>query len=146
VKLYPGVLPLLDDLRAAGWKLAVATASRNAGAVLRAVNLQDAFDVIVSPADVPYPAATKTDIFRTAAARLAVAVPRVVAVEDASDGVEAAHEAGLPCVAVTTSESVEALRAAGAELIVPDPSWLTVGLLERVLAAVWARRGVAQPA
>jgi beta-phosphoglucomutase len=143
VELHRGVPELIAELRLANCKIGVATASRNAPAVLQTVGLAAAFDVVVSPADVPAADASKTDVFRLARARLPVDPRGVVAVEDASSGVEAARAAGMPCVAVLTTESAEALRAAGADAIVPDPSHITIALLESVIAAYWAGRAEA---
>jgi HAD superfamily hydrolase (TIGR01509 family) len=140
VEPYPGVPRLLGELRAAGWRLAVATASRNALPVLRAAGLHGALDVVVSPDDVLTANPTKKEVFRTAAERLGVDPHGIVAIEDASAGVEAAHLAGLPCAAVATSEPIQALRDAGAEVIVPDPSFLTVELLERVIVDFWEKQ------
>ena len=63
------------------------------------MDLERHFDIIVTPDDVPPRVSSKTEIFRTAADRLGVNPHGIVVVEDATNGVAAAHEAGLPCVA-----------------------------------------------
>ena len=53
------------------------------------------------------------DIFLAAAARLGVPPGECVAFEDSPAGVAAARAAGMVCVALSTSFSAEAFRAAG---------------------------------
>jgi len=67
--------------------------------VLDASGLRDLFAVAVSTEEVPH-GKPAPDVYLLAADRLAVPPDRCVAVEDSSNGVQAADAAGMPCVAV----------------------------------------------
>ncbi|MFD5513727.1 HAD family hydrolase [Streptomyces sp. NPDC127051] len=56
------------------------------------------------------------DLFTNAATRTGTAPEQCVVIEDAPHGIEAAHRAGMPCIALTTTHPHDALVAA--ELIV----------------------------
>lgn len=109
----PGVGALVGDLRAAGIRLAVASSSPRPAveAVLGALGLASAFDVVVSGEEVtagkPAP-----DIFRLAAERLDVAPSQCLVIEDSPHGLEAARRAEMRTIALRTRyTSGQALRA-----------------------------------
>jgi HAD superfamily hydrolase (TIGR01509 family) len=120
--LRPGVAPLLDDARAAGLPVAIAstTTAANVEALLRASFGADGaarFAVIacgdVVPAKKPAP-----DIYTYALARLQVPASRAVAFEDSAIGLSAAKAAGLFCVVTPTRWTADQdLRAA--DLLLP---------------------------
>jgi HAD superfamily hydrolase (TIGR01509 family) len=116
-----GLLPFLDRLRAAGVRLALATAApaENRAMVLAALRLDGAFEVSAGPEDAargkPFP-----DLFLAAARRLGVSAGRCVAFEDAANGVRAARAAGMEVVAISTGEPPGDLLAAGARFAAPD--------------------------
>lgn len=97
--LLPGVAQLLDGLDAAGIPYAVASASRNARAVLDRLGVLSRLAALADGSSVerqkPYP-----DLFRFAAARLGAPAARCLAVEDAAAGVAAALAAGMPVLAL----------------------------------------------
>jgi beta-phosphoglucomutase/alpha,alpha-trehalose phosphorylase len=97
--LFPGVAQLLDAARAAGLKLGLASASRNAPALLRKLGIEDRFDYI---ADAGRIARAKPDpeIFLTVARELGVAPERCIGVEDAVAGIVAIHAAGMPAIGI----------------------------------------------
>ncbi|MET0718261.1 MAG: beta-phosphoglucomutase [Pseudoxanthomonas sp.] len=97
--LFPGVGELLDAARAAGIKLGLASASRNAAALLRKLGIEDRFDYI---ADAALIARAKPDpeIFLTVARELGVAPERCIGVEDAAAGIVAIHAAGMPAIGI----------------------------------------------
>ena len=76
------------------------------------------------------------DIFLAAAERLGIPPAECVAFEDAPAGVAAAKAAGMVCVALSTSFSVEAFRAAGAmpDLVVADFDAFVAGPLAEFVA------------
>jgi len=98
--LADGIVQWLEDARAVGLRLAVASSSPMAWVEghLRRVGVRDAFDVIACGDEVddhkPAP-----DVYLLALQRLGTA-DGCVAVEDTPHGVDAAHAAGLPCVAI----------------------------------------------
>jgi len=95
----PGAGKLLEELRAAGCRLAVASSSRNAKTLLKRLGLAQFFDVLIDGNDV---AASKPDpeVFLKAVEELGLAPRRCIVVEDAESGVEAARAAGLKSVGV----------------------------------------------
>jgi beta-phosphoglucomutase-like phosphatase (HAD superfamily) len=72
------------------------------------------------------------DIFLKAAERLGVAAGRCVVVEDAVPGIEAAHAAGMPCVAICSEGHTHA-ELASAERVIDRFDELTVAAMDEVL-------------
>jgi alpha,alpha-trehalose phosphorylase len=121
---FEGSLRWIEQLRAAGVRTAVVSASRNCRAVLRAAGIEDLFDAVVDGADVerlglrgkPAP-----DGFLHAAERLAVAPRDAVVVDDAPAGVAAGRRGGFGIViGVARGTSAVELHAAGAHTVVCD--------------------------
>ncbi|MGO9133766.1 MAG: HAD family hydrolase [Methylovirgula sp.] len=103
----PGVMRLMQEARAVGVKLAIATTTdpANVEALLQAAFAPDAvswFDVIgagdVVPAKKPAP-----DIYHYVLERLGCAASNAIAFEDSENGVLAARSAGLTVVATPSS-------------------------------------------
>lgn len=103
--LLPGARELLDTLKESGFKIAVASASRNAKTVLNSLKIMDEFDTISDghSVDNPKPA---PDIFLHTADKLGVKPEESVVIEDAEAGVEAALAAEMIAVGVGPEERV----------------------------------------
>lgn len=97
--LLPGIKSLLDDIKAKGLKLGLASASKNAFTVIEALGLLSTFDYIVDSGKI---ANGKPDpeIFLTAAHALEVEPLQCIGVEDAASGVKAIKAAGMFAVGV----------------------------------------------
>jgi len=97
----PGLLPLLDDLRAVGVPLAVASSSARAwiDATLATIGVRDYFAVVVSGTEVTHPKPAP-DVFLRAAELLGVAPAGCAVIEDSPRGLEAARAAGMFVVAL----------------------------------------------
>ena len=97
--LLPGVSAVLEGLRARGVKIAIGSSSKNAGSILQAIGLADAFDAV---ADGTHITKSKPDpeVFTLAAQRVGVAAGHCLVVEDAHAGVEAGLAAGMRVLAV----------------------------------------------
>ncbi len=99
----PGLMPLLEALRARGDLLAVATSGTRAHITnnLARFGLADSFDAVVCIDDVahgkPHP-----DLVLEALRRTGTAASDAIMLEDAPRGVEAAHRAEVFCIAVPT--------------------------------------------
>lgn len=124
VAAYPGSVRLLDHLAGRGTQVAVVSSSRNAPAVLEAAGLADRFTVVVSgavAAEQGLPGKPAPDTFAYAAQQLGVPIERAVVLEDAVSGVQAgcAGDFGL-VVGVDRGAGVDALTAAGADIVVAD--------------------------
>lgn len=92
--LLPGAAEVLAAVRAAGLKVALASASRNAPLLLQRLGIADAFDFVADAGAVkrgkPDP-----EIFLTAAHGLGIAPAACLGIEDAAAGVAAIKAAGM---------------------------------------------------
>lgn len=97
--LLPGIIAFLDEIRATGLKIGMASASKNALTVVEALGVRHYFDDIVDAATVaqskPHP-----EVFLRAAEALGVEPARCIGVEDAAAGITAIHAAGMYAVGV----------------------------------------------
>jgi HAD superfamily hydrolase (TIGR01509 family) len=102
VDARPGALELVDRLRAMdGVRLGLASNSPRflVDDALATAGLTDAFETIVTPADVEH-AKPAPDIYLRACQNLGVDASEALALEDSASGVAAAKAAGLTCIAV----------------------------------------------
>jgi len=92
--LRPGGLALLTEIRQAGMKIAIGSASKNAKTVIEKLGLADRVDAIADGYSVnrPKPA---PDLFLFAATQLGLDPAHCVVVEDAAVGIEAAIAGGM---------------------------------------------------
>jgi len=106
IEPLPGVRRWLDQLKAAGWRQAIASSapSLNLEVILAALDVKDRFDAIVSAEEVergkPDP-----QIFLAAAAKVQTPPARCIVVEDAPAGTEAARRAGMRAIGVLTTHA-----------------------------------------
>jgi beta-phosphoglucomutase len=116
--VLPGASRLINELRAVGIKLGVASASRNCRAVLERTGLGARIQCVVDGNDVseskPHPR-----VFLVAAQKLGVLPVECVGVEDAATGIEAIRRAGMAAVGIGPA-------ATDADLHVPTTAELTV--------------------
>jgi HAD superfamily hydrolase (TIGR01509 family) len=126
--VFDSAVALLREVRARGAATAVASSSRNCGAILRAAGLSSLFDVRVDGLDIQrlgLPGKPAPDMFLVAAQRLRAAPSRTVVVEDATAGIEAARAGGFGCIiGVGVAEHATALREHGAHAVVADLAWV----------------------
>ncbi|MBC2080523.1 beta-phosphoglucomutase [Listeria booriae] len=124
VDILPGIASLLEAIRAAGLKIALASVSKNAPMVLAALGLTDSFDYLADAAKIIH-SKPDPEIFLVAAAGLGVAPENAVGIEDAQAGVEAIKSAGMKAIGVGTG-------LIGAEELVSDTSELTLAIIQKV--------------
>lgn len=119
-ELLPGTLSLLEDLQAAGIKIALGSASKNSGIILDRTNLRHYFDAIV---DGNLVSASKPDpeVFVKGAELLGVSPASCLVFEDAQAGVEAAIAGNMKVVGVGEEENLK-----GADSYVKDLSQISV--------------------
>ena len=114
--LLPGARELLHEIRAAGLKVALGSASKNAREVIERLGITDLFDAIADGYSVtrqkPAP-----DLFLHAARLLDLPPTACVVVEDAAAGVEAALAGGFYVVGIGPQE-----RVGRAHLVIPSLS------------------------
>ena len=103
--LLPGAKELLEEIRTAGLKNALGSASKNAGEVIERLGIQHLFDAISDGHSVerqkPAP-----DLFLHAARQLDLTPADCVVVEDAAAGIEAARAGGFRSVGLGPGERV----------------------------------------
>ena len=88
-----GMQAFLDDIRAKGYQMVLASASKNAPKVLKYLKLSDYFDGIVNPASVKH-GKPAPDIYIAAAEMMNLPIANVAGLEDAQAGVQAINDAG----------------------------------------------------
>ena len=125
--LLPGAKELLEEIRAAGLRIALGSASRNASEVLDRLGIQSLFDAISDGYSVerqkPAP-----DLFLHAARQLNIPPVECVVVEDAAAGIEAARAGGFRSIGLGPRE-----RVGEAEVILPSLSAVRLGDLLQAL-------------
>jgi beta-phosphoglucomutase len=119
-ELLPGTLKLLQDLKAAGIKMALGSASKNSALILTRTGLANFFDAIVDGNAVT---ASKPDpeVFVKAAELLGAAAQDCIVFEDALAGVEAGNAAGMLVVGVGSTENLP-----GSKIVIKDLSKITI--------------------
>lgn len=117
--ILPGIAELLAYLKKHSIKIGLASASKNAPAILTNLGLADAFDTIVDPSTLkkgkPDP-----EIFLQACKQLAIAPAEAIGVEDAYSGVQAINEAKMYAIGVGDAKTLQA-----ADYVVPTTRELT---------------------
>ncbi len=109
----PGVLALLEGLKAAGIRRAVASSTprENLGVVMEMTGLGPYFQAIITGSDVshgkPHP-----EVFLKAAAALGADPQRCLVIEDAYVGIDAGRAAGCRVLGVGTTHPAESLENA----------------------------------
>ncbi len=121
--VLPGIKVLLVDLKEHSIKIGLASASKNAFAVIEQLELRDYFDYMVDAATVkkgkPDP-----EIFMTAADKLEIPYENCIGIEDSQAGITAIKSAGIYAVGIGKEEDLK------------DADWLikdTTGLSYEVL-------------
>ena len=136
VALLPGVRPLLDAITKVGGRQAIGSSAprRNIDLILNITQTASCFAAIVAMEDTrrgkPDP-----EVFLLGAHKLGVAPQQCIVLEDAPVGIQAAKAAGMRAVGVTFvgHHPAEKLQAAGADLVAPNLSDVTVDHLRGLL-------------
>jgi beta-phosphoglucomutase len=116
-----GLLPFMDLIREAGGSIALATSAPpgNVSLILEKLQLENRFEVITDRTHVrngkPDP-----EVYLRTVRVLKIPKERCRVVEDSRSGILAALNAGLRVAGITTSLPEEALREAGAFMVIHD--------------------------
>jgi len=125
--LFPGARELLTDCLAAGLKIGLASASRNARDVVRALGIENLFDTITDAGTIkrgkPDP-----EIFLATAQELGCDPSRCVGVEDAVAGITAIKGAGMRAIGVGSPHALAAADSVVSEISALDVAVLTTTL------------------
>ncbi len=120
--VLPGAIELLDELRQAGIKIAIGSASKNARTVIEKLGLVDRVDAIADGYSVERPKPAP-DLFLYAAKQLGLDPVHCVVVEDAAAGIEAAIAAGMWTIGLdpaVNGVSPQENRVGAAHIVLPD--------------------------
>lgn len=121
--LFPGARECLLQCLAAGLKVGLASASRNARDVVRALGIETLFDAITNAAEVingkPDP-----EIFLTTARSLGCDPARCIGVEDAAAGIAAIKGAGMHAIGIGPQDELSS-----ADCVIPDIASLKLDLI-----------------
>lgn len=100
IPVMPGLIDLLEKLRAKNFPMAVASSSSPEliDLILSRTNLKKYFQVIISTSEVGK-SKPEPDVFLLAAENLGMNPVNCLVVEDSSNGIKAAQAAGMRCVA-----------------------------------------------
>jgi len=130
---YPGVLELIDAAEVhPDFRLAIATSStrEKSQAVLQSACVPYQRMIYITGSEVtnkkPHP-----ELFQLAARQLELPPRRCLVIEDAPNGIAAAHAAGCPCIAVTNTTVSENLTPA--ELIVTSLAHITLDTVAQLI-------------
>jgi len=97
--VLPGIIAFLDELKVAGLKTAIVSASRNAGIILERIGLGAAFDAVITGDHVTESKPNPEGLL-LASQRLGIAAECCTVIEDAAAGLEAAAAAGMRSIGI----------------------------------------------
>ncbi|ONI45597.1 beta-phosphoglucomutase [Candidatus Epulonipiscioides gigas] len=104
-ELLDGVERLLKDLKSAGIKVALGSASKNALPILEKTNILHYFDAVIDGNKVKK-AKPDPEVFELAAKELGILNNECIVFEDAVAGIEAALKAGMAVIGIGTQENL----------------------------------------
>jgi beta-phosphoglucomutase len=123
----PGVEQFLQELRTAGIRIALGSASKNAPMILERIQLSGMFDAIVDGNSITE-AKPNPEVFLKGAEKLGVLPENCVVFEDAIAGIEAAQNANMYSVGIGDPETLDF-----ADMVIPGFDGFTVDLLKKAL-------------
>jgi beta-phosphoglucomutase len=123
-EVLPGAKEFIEKAKAAGLKIALGSASKNAMTILNRLKLTDCFDAVIDGNKVSK-AKPDPEVFLLAAQELGLSPLCCVVFEDAAAGVEAAKRAGMKCVGVGTSSEL-----AEADVVIPGFENIDLSILQ----------------
>jgi beta-phosphoglucomutase len=133
----PGLKALLEECRAEGVRLAVASSAmtKNVDFVVDTLKLRPYFASIITGDNVSRPK-PDPEIYLKTAEKLGLAPAKCVAFEDSFVGIESAKRAGMKCVAIASTFPAEDLRRqTQADLVVKGFGELSLPRLRELFAS-----------
>ncbi len=103
--MMPGARDLLQEIRTAGMKIAIGSASKNTCQVVKLLGIEKMVDAISDGYSVEHPKPAP-DLFLHAAGQLGLQSSECVVVEDAAAGIQAAHAGGFCAIGLGPEERV----------------------------------------
>jgi beta-phosphoglucomutase family hydrolase len=124
VGLYETTLTLIEELRAHGVRVGLATSSKNGDYVLKKAGILHLFETRVDgvvSAQMGLRGKPEPDIFTTACGNLGVTPDRSIVMEDAVSGVQAGAKGKFALViGIARENNADELKANGADVVVED--------------------------
>jgi beta-phosphoglucomutase len=102
-EILPGCVDFITELREAGIRIAIGSASKNTPLILKTVGIADLFDAVADGNNIRN-AKPNPEVFLKAAELVNVEPAKCVVFEDAVAGVRAAINAGMLCVGIGSPE------------------------------------------
>jgi HAD superfamily hydrolase (TIGR01509 family) len=136
VSAFPDALRFVQSLAALGLPMAVASSSKNANGMMKAIKLPsdrslfDMFNVNVCGADLPE-GKPNPAIFLLAARELRIEPKACFVAEDAPAGIKAALAGGMAPLGIARNDDEPLLRSAGADLVVTSFDEIEISDLEK---------------
>ncbi len=134
VNVYQSTVDFIDELRASGVRIGVASSSKNAKTVLEAVGLLELIETRVDgvvSAELGLKGKPEPDIFTTACDNLGVFYDRAVVVEDAISGVQAGSNGNFGLViGIAREDNAVELKRNGADIVVEDMAEISIQVVE----------------
>lgn len=135
VQVFASTIALIEELRAAGVRVGLATSSRNSGLVLARTRTAPLFETVVDGVvseRLALRGKPQPDIFVTACRDLGARCERAIVIEDAVSGVQAGAQAGFGLViGIAREDNAGALRENGADVVVRDLAELGLAEINR---------------
>ena len=125
-EILPGVRQFIEELKAAGIRIALGSASKNSAEILERTGISDFFDVIVDGNSVTR-SKPDPEVFSRGAELLGLAPESCVVIEDATAGIEAAHRAGMKVIGIGDAQVLK-----NADLVLPDTQKLSIQELKNL--------------
>jgi len=116
-EILPGSIEFINELRGAGIRTALGSASKNTPMILERLGMKHLFDAVADGNTVKK-AKPDPEVFLAAARMISVIPGNCVVFEDAAAGVQAALSAGMTCVGI------------GSERILKEAHYIISGLIE----------------
>jgi len=125
--LLPGAKEFLQELKGAGYKIAIGSSSKNATTILERIKYLDYFDAIVDGNKIKN-SKPDPEVFLKAAAELGIKPGNCVVFEDAQAGVEAAIRAGMKTVGVGSPETLSE-----ADIVIPNLKEAGIAIFSKLI-------------
>jgi beta-phosphoglucomutase len=126
--ILPGIKEFLDEAKAGDYKMSIASASKNAPAILNALEITDYFVGIVDPATLTL-GKPDPEIFTKAGEILELDPSQIVGFEDAAAGVLSIKGAGMTALGIG-----ESAKESDPQLWVADTSEISLKEIEKQLS------------
>lgn len=104
-ELFPGVVETFEKMKKKGVKIALGSASKNAGMILERLGITPYFDVVID-GNMVHKAKPDPEVFMLAAQKLKIPAENCIVFEDSAAGLEAAKKAGMLVVGIGKKENL----------------------------------------